>query len=544
MKDSTMRIAEFVETQFRAIFVWTVAVLLVLTVIACVVFGPSALWPWVVLGPMVLLGAGDMTQKRQAIRRNYPVLGHMRYLLELIRPEIYQYFVESDKEGVPFDREDRSLVYQRAKNVRDTTPFGTKLNVYAPGYEWVNHSLLARHIDANNMRVMIGGPDCKQPYSCSLLNISAMSFGSLSKNAILALSRGAKLDNFAHNTGEGGLSPYHIEGGGDLIWQVGTGYFSCRDEAGKFSPTIFAEKAVIPNVKMIEIKLSQGAKPGHGGILPAAKVTAEIASIRGVSMGQDVLSPPTHTEFSTPIGLLEFVKKLRDLSGGKPVGFKLCVGKRREFLALCKAMVQTGITPDFITVDGGEGGTGAAPLEFSNHIGAPLIEGLIFVHNALVGYSLRDRIKLIASGKATSGFGVLKRLAIGADAICSARAMMMAIGCIQALKCNSNHCPVGVATQEKHLMAGLDPTDKSVRVASYHKETINSLAEMIGALGLDSAEELRPWHLMHRISANETRHYGELYNFLRGGELLADVLPPEYARACASASAKTFSHKE
>ncbi|MDA1164903.1 MAG: glutamate synthase-related protein [Planctomycetota bacterium] len=544
MKDSTMRIAEFVETQFRAIFVWTVAVLLVLTVIACVVFGPSALWPWVVLGPMVLLGAGDMTQKRQAIRRNYPVLGHMRYLLELIRPEIYQYFVESDKEGVPFDREDRSLVYQRAKNVRDTTPFGTKLNVYAPGYEWVNHSLLARHIDANNMRVMIGGPDCKQPYSCSLLNISAMSFGSLSKNAILALSRGAKLDNFAHNTGEGGLSPYHIEGGGDLIWQVGTGYFSCRDEAGKFSPTIFAEKAVIPNVKMIEIKLSQGAKPGHGGILPAAKVTAEIASIRGVSMGQDVLSPPTHTEFSTPIGLLEFVKKLRDLSGGKPVGFKLCVGKRREFLALCKAMVQTGITPDFITVDGGEGGTGAAPLEFSNHIGAPLIEGLIFVHNALVGYSLRDRIKLIASGKATSGFGVLKRLAIGADAICSARAMMMAIGCIQALKCNSNHCPVGVATQEKHLMAGLDPTDKSVRVASYHKETINSLAEMIGALGLDSAEELRPWHLMHRISANETRHYGELYNFLRGGELLADVLPPEYARACASASAETFSHKE
>ena len=540
-----MRIAEFVETNFRAIFVWGVAALVVLGVAALAYFqSVHALWPWVVLGPMIIMGFIDMTQPQQAIRRNYPVLGHARYFLELIRPEIYQYFIESDKEGVPFDREDRSLVYQRAKKVRDTTPFGTKLDVYAPGYEWVNHSLAAKHIDASNMRVMVGGPDCKQPYSLSLLNISAMSFGSLSKNAILALSRGAKMDNFAHNTGEGGLSPYHLDGGGDLIWQVGTGYFACRGDDGKFSPEIFAEKSASPNVKMIEIKLSQGAKPGHGGILPAAKVTPEIAKIRGVPMGQDVLSPPTHTEFSTPIGLLEFVKKLRDLSGGKPVGFKLCVGKRREFLAICKAMVESGITPDFITVDGGEGGTGAAPLEFSNHIGAPLVEGLIFVHNALLGYSLRDKIKIIASGKATSGFGLLKRLAIGADAVSSARAMMMALGCIQALKCNSNHCPVGVATQEKHLMAGLDPTDKANRVASYHRETIHSLAEMIGALGLNSADELRPWHVMHRISANETKHYGELYNFLRGGELLADVLPPEYARACAAASPDTFGHSD
>jgi glutamate synthase domain-containing protein 2 len=539
-----MRIAEFVETNFRAIFVWGVVALVVVGVAAFAMFGPHALWPWFVLGPLIIMGFIDMTQPQQAIRRNYPVLGHARYFLELIRPEIYQYFIESDKEGVPFDREDRSLVYQRAKKVRDTTPFGTKLDVYEPGYEWVNHSLAARHIDASNMRVTVGGPDCKQPYSLSLLNISAMSFGSLSKNAILALSRGAKKDNFAHNTGEGGLSPYHLDGGGDLIWQVGTGYFACRGDDGKFSPEIFKEKSAIPNVKMIEIKLSQGAKPGHGGILPAAKVTPEIAKIRGVPMGQDVLSPPTHTEFSTPIGLLEFVKKLRDLSGGKPIGFKLCVGKRREFLAICKAMVETGITPDFITVDGGEGGTGAAPLEFSNHIGAPLVEGLIFVHNALTGYSLRDKIKIIASGKATSGFGLLKRLAIGADAVSSARAMMMALGCIQALKCNSNHCPVGVATQEKHLVAGLDPTDKANRVASYHHETIKSLAEMIGALGLDSADELRPWHVMHRLSANQTKHYGELYNFLRGGELLADVLPPEYARACASASPDTFGHKE
>lgn len=539
-----MHIAEFVETRFRVIFLWSIAGLVLLTVIASLLLGLHALWPWFVLGPLVLLGFVDMTQKRQAIRRNYPVLGHMRYFLELIRPEIFQYFIESDKEGVPFDREHRSLIYQRAKNVRDTTPFGTKVDVYAPGYEWVNHSLLARHVDEADMRVVIGGPDCRQPYSCSLLNISAMSFGSLSKNAILALSRGAKMGKFAHNTGEGGLSPYHLEGGGDLIWQIGTGYFGCRDESGKFSPKLFAEKAAIPNVKMIEIKLSQGAKPGHGGILPAAKVTAEIAAIRGVPMGKDVLSPPTHSTFSTPIELLEFIKQLRDLSGGKPIGFKLCVGKRREFLAICKAMVQTGITPDFITVDGGEGGTGAAPLEFSNHIGAPLVEGLIFVHNALVGYSLRSRIRILASGKSTSGFSMLKRLSIGADVIMSARAMMMAIGCIQALKCNSNHCPVGVATQEKHLMAGLDPTDKSHRVASYHKQTIHSLAEMIGALGLSSAQQLRPWHLMHRISANETRHYGELYHFLKDGELLADNLPPDYARACQAASADSFGHSD
>lgn len=539
----SMHISELIETRFRVVFIWTVLGVLVLTGIAYATFGGAyAFVPWIVLGPIVVLGLVDMTQKKQAIRRNFPVLGRMRYLLELIRPELYQYFVESDTEGVPFDREHRSLIYQRAKNARDTTPFGTKMDVYAPGYEWVNHSLQAKHVEASNMRVTVGGPDCKQPYSCSLLNVSAMSFGSLSMNAILALSRGAKLGGFAHNTGEGGLSPYHLEGGGDLIWQIGTGYFSCRDAQGNFSPTKFAEKSVLPNVKMIEIKLSQGAKPGHGGILPAAKVTAEIAEIRGVPMGKDVLSPPTHSAFSTPIGLLEFVKQLRDLSGGKPVGFKLCVGRRREFLAICKAMVKTGITPDFITVDGGEGGTGAAPLEFSNHIGAPLTEGLIFVHNALVGYSLRKRIKILASGKVSSGFFMLKRLAIGADIIMSARSMMMAIGCIQALKCNSNHCPVGVATQDPHLMAGLDPTDKSVRVASYHKQTIHSLAEMLGALGLDSADELRPWHLMHRLSANETRHYGELYHFLEDGDLLKDPLPPGFGRACHSASAETFSH--
>ncbi len=438
-----MRIAEFVETNFRAIFVWGVAGLVVVGVAACAVFGPHALWPWVVLGPMIILGFIDMTQPQQAIRRNYPVLGHARYFLELVRPEIYQYFIESDKEGVPFDREDRSLVYQRAKNVRDTTPFGTKLDVYEPGYEWVNHSLAAKHIDSSNMRVTIGGPDCKQPYSLSLLNISAMSFGSLSMNAILALSRGAKKDNFAHNTGEGGLSPYHLDGGGDLIWQVGTGYFACRGDDGHFSPEIFKEKSALPNVKMIEIKLSQGAKPGHGGILPAAKVTPEIAKIRGVPMGEDVLSPPTHNEFSTPRGLLEFVKKLRDLSDGKPVGLSCVSGNDESFWRsarpwLRRTSPQTSSSSTVAKVE-----RGPRRWNFPNHIGAPLVEGLIFVHNALTGYSLRDKVKIIASGKVTSGFGMLKRLAIGADACYSARSMMMAIGCIQALKCNSNHCPVG-----------------------------------------------------------------------------------------------------
>jgi glutamate synthase domain-containing protein 2 len=527
----------------RRIFVYSLVLLVVLSIIAAVVY-PRALWAWVVLGPFVGLGLYDFFQVNHSVLRNFPVLGHFRYLFELIRPEIYQYFVESDTEGVPFGRDERSLVYQRAKNVRDTVPFGTKQDVYKTGYEWVNHSMAPVHNVPEDMRVMIGGPDCSQPYSASLLNISAMSYGSLSKNAILALSGGAKLGNFAHNTGEGGISPYHLDGGGDLIWQVGTGYFGCRNNDGGFSRDLFAQRAQHPQVKMIELKLSQGAKPGHGGILPAAKLTPEIAEIRHVPLGRDVISPPGHSAFSTPVGLLEFIAELRLLSGGKPVGFKLCVGKRREFLAVCKAMVQTGITPDFITVDGGEGGTGAAPLEFSNHIGAPLVEGLIFVHNALVGYDVRNRIRVIATGKVTSGFAMLKRLALGADACSSARGMMLALGCIQALKCNSNHCPVGVATSNPDLMAGLVPTHKRVRVANFHRETIESLAEMLGAIGLDNPADLRPWHIMHRTTPTETKHYGELYDFLRPGELLRTPLPAAYKRACEAASADTFGHVE
>ncbi|MDZ4852495.1 MAG: FMN-binding glutamate synthase family protein [Pirellulaceae bacterium] len=525
----------------RKHFLGLVILSIVLSFLA-LILKPSLLWSWIVLGPLVALGIYDSCQVAQSIPRNFPVLGRMRYLLELIRPEIYQYFVESDTEGVPFDRDQRSLVYQRAKKARDTIPFGTKKNVYATGYEWINHSIAPIHLEPEDMRVTIGGPACKQPYSASLFNISAMSFGSLSKNAILALSKGAKLGGFAHNTGEGGISSYHLEGGADIIWQIGTGYFGCRNDNGTFSEKLYAEQSIHPQIKLIELKLSQGAKPGHGGILPAAKLTPEIAEIRKVPLGKDVLSPPGHSAFSNPIELLQFIATLRDLSGGKPVGFKLCVGKRREFLAVCKAMVQTGITPDFITVDGGEGGTGAAPLEFSNHIGSPLIEGLIFVHNALIGYSVRKRIRIIASGKVSSGFDLVKRLSLGADACSSARGMMLALGCIQALQCNSNHCPVGVATQNPWLMAGLDPTNKSVRVSNFHRETIKSLSEMLGAIGLESPSDLRPWHVMHRVSPTETKHYGELYDFLDDGELLREPLPITYRRACEAASAETFSH--
>ena len=525
----------------RKQFVGFVVASFLLSLVALAVW-PRALWSWIVLGPVIALGIYDYCQVKRSIPRNFPVLGHLRYLLELIRPEIFQYFVESDTAGVPFGRDQRSLVYQRAKKERDTIPFGTKEDVYATGYEWVNHSIIPLHHDPEDMRITIGGPACQQPYSASILNISAMSFGSLSQNAILALSKGAKLGGFAHNTGEGGVSLYHLEGGADVIWQIGTGYFGCRNDDGTFSQKLFAEQAAHPQIKMIELKLSQGAKPGHGGILPAAKLTAEIAAIRKVPMGKDVLSPPGHSAFSNPIELLEFIAQLRELSGGKPVGFKLCVGKRREFLSLCKAMVQTGITPDYIAVDGGEGGTGAAPLEFSNHVGSPLFEGLIFVHNALIGYSLRSQIRVIAIGKVTSGFSLMKRLALGADACYSARGMMLALGCIQALKCNSNHCPVGVATQDHWLMAGLDPTNKSVRVANFHRETIKSLSELLGAVGLKGTSDLRPWHIMHRVSPTITKHYGELYDFLDDGELLREPLPPDYKRACEAASAETFSH--
>lgn len=525
----------------RQLFIYLNIAVLAFAVLSQLFF-PQLLWLLIILVPLLVLGWRDYTQTTHAVLRNFPIVGHGRYLLEKIRPEIYQYFVEGDTEGVPFDRDQRSLVYQRAKDVRDTVPFGTKEDVYATGYEWVNHSMAPRHLHGDDLRITIGGPACTQPYSASIFNIAAMSYGSLSANAVLALSEGAQIGGFAHNTGEGGISSHHMEGGGDLIWQIGTGYFGCRAEDGTFSAEKFKENATRPNVKMIELKLSQGAKPGHGGILPAAKLTPEISQIRGVPMGEDVLSPPGHSSFDTPIGLLEFVREMRELSAGKPVGFKLCVGKRREFLAICKAMVETGITPDFIAVDGGEGGTGAAPLEFSNHVGAPLVDGLIFVHNALVGFDVRDKIKVIASGKVTSGFGMVKRLALGADACYSARGMMLALGCIQALKCNSNHCPVGVATQDPKLMDGLVPSDKKVRVASFHNETVASVCEILGAMGLSDPEALRPWHIMRRVSHTEIRHYGEIYEFIEPGALLAEPYPASYDRACRAATSSSFDH--
>lgn len=505
-------------------------------------FWSPILWLLIIVIPITLVGINDAFQTRQAIRRNFPVLGNFRYLLEAIRPEINQYFVESNKDGVPFSREARSIVYQRAKKAIDTLPFGTQVNVYDVGYEWVNHSMAPQHVDPASLRVTVGGPDCKKPYSASILNISAMSYGALSKNAVMALNWGAAQDNFAHNTGEGGLAEYHLMYGGDVIWQIGTGYFGARTHGGDFDGGLFHEKATLNNVKMIELKLSQGAKPGHGGILPAAKVTAEIAKIRNVPMGQSVLSPPAHTAFSNPIEMMHFIAKMRELSGGKPVGFKLCLGKRREFLALCKAMVETGITPDYIDVDGGEGGTGAAPLEFSNSVGSPLTEALIFVHNSLVGFSLRNRVKVICSGRIITGFDIIKNLSIGADMVYSARAMMMAIGCIQALRCNSNHCPTGVATQDKELMKGLVVEDKAKRVASYHRETIHSTAEILGAMGLSGTNQLRPWHRMRRTDFTEIKHYGEIYHFLSDGELLGSDIPKDYLRAMQGASSSSFAY--
>lgn len=503
---------------------------------------PEAMWGFLLTLPLGVMALVDFFQPRQAIRRNFPVLGQLRYLAETIRPGVQQYFIENDYQGRPFSKEERSVVYQRAKGALDTKPFGTQHDVYAVGYEWVNHSMVPIHVEPESLRTTIGGPDCKQPYSASVLNISAMSYGSLSANAVLALNGGAKDGNFAHNTGEGGVSPYHLENGGDLIWQIGTGYFGCRGEHGGFDADKFTLRAKAPQIKMIEIKLSQGAKPGHGGILPAKKVTKEISEIRGVPMGFDVVSPPAHTAFSTPIEMMQFIKRLRSLSEGKPIGIKLCLGKRRQFISLCKAMAVTGICPDYIVVDGGEGGTGAAPLEFTNHIGSPGIEGLIFVHNALIGFNLRDKVKVGATGRISSAFGMAKILALGADFCFSARAMMLALGCIQALTCNSNSCPTGIATQKKSLTGGLVVKDKRVRVATFHRETVKSLAEMLGAMGLHSTEQLRPWQIMRRVSVNETRHYGELYDFLDDGELLRDGLPPDYERAVRASRAEDFQY--
>lgn len=466
------------------------------------------------------LGIYDLNQTRHAVRRNYPVIGNLRYLFEYIRPEIRQYFIEDDKNELPFSRAKRSLVYQRAKNEVDKRPFGTQYDVYGNNYEWINHSMSPITINDHNFRITVGGPDCTQPYSLSVFNISAMSFGALSANAISALNKGAHMGGFAHDTGEGGISLYHLEHGGDLIWNIGSGYFGCRDSEGNFSPDEFQKRAAHDNVKMIEIKLSQGAKPGHGGILPGSKVTPEIARARGVAVGQDCDSPNRHSAFSTPIELLQFVARLRELSGGKPVGFKLCIGHPWEWFGIAKAMLETGITPDFIVVDGAEGGTGAAPIEFSDHVGTPLREGLRLVHNTLVGVGLRDKIKLGASGRIISAFDMARIMALGADWCNSARGFMFAIGCIQAQACHTGACPTGVATQDPKRQQALVVSDKSVRVANFHKNTLHALAELLGAAGLQHPDQLRPHHIARRISSDDVRVLSAVFPDLEPGEIL------------------------
>jgi len=501
-----------------------------------------AVWSLVVYVPFFILGIYDLLQTRHTITRNFPVFGHLRFVMEDLRPKIYQYFIESDTNGTPFNRQNRSVVYQRAKKVDDTRPFGTELDVYESGYEWLNHSLAALDHSKLNLdpRVTVGGPQCSKPYSASVYNISAMSFGSLSQNAILALNNGAKIGGFAHNTGEGGLSDYHLQPGGDVIWQIGTGYFSCRHKDGTFDYDAFAQRAVLSQVKMIEIKLSQGAKPGHGGILPAAKVTPEIARIRLVEMSGDVISPPAHTAFGNPLEMMDFIKQLRKLSDGKPVGFKLCVGHKSEFLAICKAIVKTGIYPDFITVDGGEGGTGAAPLEFSNSVGMPLREALAFVYDALTGFDLKKHIKLIASGKVATGFDLVKNFALGADMCNSARGMMFALGCIQALECNNNTCPTGVATQDKSLMKGLVIEDKKTRVANFHKATVSSAIQMIGAAGLQHPDDIHRMFIYRRVNHSQIQTYGELFPYIPIGSLLKTPYPLSFEMDMAISNAETF----
>jgi glutamate synthase domain-containing protein 2 len=494
----------------------------------------------VIVGPLIGLGIYDACQTQHAVLRNFPLLGHGRYLMEMIRPEVSQYFIELDTSGRPFNREERSLVYQRAKGETDTLPFGTRQDVYAVRYEWLNYSLAPQPVLSAQPRILIGEASCSRPYAASLLNISAMSFGALSKNAILALNGGAKLGGFAHNTGEGGISPYHLAPGGDLIWQIGTGYFGCRTLDGRFDPDQFRDTARLDQIKMIELKLSQGAKPGHGGVLPGTKVSTEIAQIRGVEPGQTIISPSAHTAFSTPEGLLVFVARLRELSDGKPVGFKLCVGNPQEVFSIGKAMLNTGITPDFITVDGAEGGTGAAPLEFSNSVGMPLDDGLVLIHNTLVGLGVRDQVKVIASGRILSGFHIATRLALGADLCNAARSMMFALGCIQALRCNTNKCPVGVATQNPQLVKGLYVPDKTTRVANFHTATVQSFLELLAAAGLSHPTELQPFHICRRVSLTEVRHYGEIFSFVEPGAFLGAVPPARYVEAWAAAQATSF----
>lgn len=495
------------------------------------------------LGALVVLGVHDLVQSEYSILRNFPVVGHLRFLLEEVGPELRQYVVEHNTEGRPFNRDERSLVYQRSKGLLDKKPFGTELDVYQVGHHWLTHSLEAKAPEPGawrNMRIDVGGPDCSQPYSASFFNISAMSFGSLSAPAIRALNEGARCGGFAHNTGEGGISRHHKEAGGDLIWQVGTGYFGCRRSDGGFDPDRFREEAAHESVRMIELKLSQGAKPGHGGILPGEKITAEIAEARGIPVGTDCISPPSHQTFSGPTGLLEFVTELRSLAGGKPVGFKLAIGRPVEFLSICRAIHETGLAPDFITVDGGEGGTGAAPIEFSDHMGMPLLEAIVLVNNALIGIGVRERVRVFASGKRITSIALAHAAALGADAVNSARGFMLALGCIQAQRCHTNQCPVGVATQDSRLVRALHVESKAQRVERFHASTLQALAEVVGAAGLSHPSELSPEYIYQRVSPWEIRPLSALYPTLPPGALIHGTAHGFLRDAWNAASASSF----
>ncbi len=494
-------------------------VLTAASMILAVRFGGLWIGGVVVFGAFAALGIWDLLQTRSTLRRNYPILAHFRYGLESIGPEMRQYFIESDTDEVPYSRQQRALIYQRAKSVNDTQPFGTQQDVYGDEYEWINHSVMPTDIVSPDFRIRIGAQSA-QPYDASVFNISAMSFGALSANAIRALNDGAKRGGFYHDTGEGSISSYHREHGGDLVWEIGSGYFGCRNDDGSFNAERFAQNAGDPQVKMIELKLSQGAKPGHGGVLPAAKVSAEIAATRGVRQGVDCVSPARHSAFSTPVELLEFIARMRELSGGKPTGFKLAIGHPWEWFAIAKAMLETGILPDFIVVDGGEGGTGAAPAEFIDHVGVPMHEGLMLVHNTLVGLNLRDRVSIGAAGRIASAFDIARTLSMGADWCNAARGFMFALGCIQAQSCHTSRCPTGIATQDPSRWQKLDVPDKATRVHRFHDNTLKALRELLCAAGLEHPSELGPEHILRRVSATEVRSLCALYRFLEPGALL------------------------
>jgi glutamate synthase domain-containing protein 2 len=527
---------------FRLWF-YLISLALVLALLLLSLLWRPIAWLLYIVTGFIVLGAYDIWQKKRNILRNYPVWGHLRYLMLKIRPQIQQYFINTDQSGRPFNKEMIDLVYRRATNTEDNIAFGTQLNVKDLGYEWINHSILPTKPEWPSTKILIGGMACKKPYLASRLNISGMSFGALSPEAIRALNRGAKLGDFAQDTGEGGISKYHLMEGGDLIWEIGTGYFGCRDENGLFDLNQFKEKAKLDQVKMIEIKLSQGAKPGHGAILPKAKITPEIADARGIPMGQDCLSPARHSAFSTPLELMDFIECLRTNSTGKPIGFKLCIGIPNEFMAICKAMLTTGITPDFIVIDGSEGGTGAGPVEFCDSVGTPLNEGLVFAHNCLVASGLRNKIKLIASGKIITGFDIACKMSLGADLCNIGRGMLFAIGCVQSLRCHTNKCPTGITTQDPHRRYALDIDIKAPYVKQYHQASLKSFIDVLGAVGLTSPEELQPIHIHRRINERETLTYADIYDFLSPNALLEGNAPLTYQKAWEISNETSFFYR-